>query len=211
MNAVKKMQMAVGIDWGAVPYGTAIDGGFYAGRVNINGLIYAILVAPKSSEVSYQHKTTNSGTAGTVSLNDGLANSNAMNNSNHPAAQYCRAYGGGGFMDWYLPAKDELEICYRNLKPDLTTNATNSGANSNSVPTSSNYTTTNPTQTTSPEFKVGGDQAFPAAGLYYWSSTAASGGITAWTQTFSNGAQTTASKDQSFRVRPVRRILIQAA
>ena len=203
--------MAVGVDWGALPYGTAIEGGYYAGRMNIAGLIYAILVAPKASEVTLRYKTVNSGTAGSNSLNDGLANSDAMNDANHPAAQYCRAYAGGGFIDWYLPAKDELEVCYRNLKPDSGANATGSGANVNSVPPAPNYTTGSPAQTSGTEFKAGGAQAFDPGGLYYWTSTGAAGGVAAWLQTFSIGEQVTASKNQVFLVRPVRRVLIQAA
>lgn len=37
-----------------------------------------------------------------------------MNNASHPAAQFCRSRTIGGFTDWYLPAKNELNVIYTN-------------------------------------------------------------------------------------------------
>jgi hypothetical protein len=39
----------------------------------------------------------------------------------HPAAQFCVNLSIGGFTDWYLPARYELDIAYFNLKPSLQT------------------------------------------------------------------------------------------
>jgi hypothetical protein len=34
------------------------------------------------------------------------------------AVQYCAAYTEGGFTDWFLPSKNELDLIYRNLHTD---------------------------------------------------------------------------------------------
>jgi hypothetical protein len=93
-----------------VTFGFPSQGGYAIGV--FNGFMY--IVSPKSTEVTRQWKTTNTATSGTASTTDGLANSNAMNDANHPAAQYCRGLTTGGFIDWYLPAKDELNFLYQN-------------------------------------------------------------------------------------------------
>jgi hypothetical protein len=77
----------------------------------------------------------------------------------------------GGFSDWYMPAKNELEVCYFNLKPTTTSNNTSSGINPNAVPArASNYTggleiLPKPQQQL---FKQAGQKRFTAG---YWSST----------------------------------------
>jgi hypothetical protein len=63
-------------------------------------------------------KTSLSGTAGTRSRTDGLANTNAMladSAAAHPAAAACRALGA----EWYLPAIDELQLMRVNTAPRL--------------------------------------------------------------------------------------------
>ncbi|WP_278400414.1 Lcl C-terminal domain-containing protein [Stutzerimonas kunmingensis] len=186
--------------------GQAFAGGFYAGKIKVGADTFVLIAAPKSAETSLAWKPASTSTAGTASQNDGLANSNAMNDAAHPAAQYCRAYSGGGFSDWYLPAKDEFEVCYRNLKPDATANNTSSGANTNSVPAASNYTAGSPAQTTAAAFKTGGAEAFTVP-TYYWTSTE-DGVNTAWSQGFSDGSQSGGTKSGGRPVRPVRRIKI---
>jgi hypothetical protein len=37
-------------------------------------------------------------------------------NQKYPAALICAAYRAGGFADWFLPGKDELDLMYKNLK-----------------------------------------------------------------------------------------------
>ncbi|NLC21104.1 MAG: DUF1566 domain-containing protein [Halomonadaceae bacterium] len=186
--------------------GTPFGGGFYAGKVQQADGVYLVIVAPKAAETSLAWKNAQTTTAGTASLNDGLANSDAMNNASHAAAQYCRAYNGGGLDDWYLPAKDELEVCYRNLKPDSTANSTSHGANTNSVPAAANYTAGSPAQTTAAAFKTGGAEAFTVPD-FYWSSTELSA-PSAWSQRFSDGGQSYNNKLSARLVRPVRRIKI---
>jgi hypothetical protein len=114
--------------------------------------------------------------------------------------------GIGGFNDWYLPAKNELEILYYNLKPDTTANNTASGINPNAVPArASNYTAGSPAQTTSALF-AGGAQAFSTA-ANYWSSTEPSSSTSdAWRQNFANGFQFPINKLNGYYARAVRRI-----
>ena len=115
--------------------------------------------------------------------------------------------GIGGFNDWYLPAKNELEILYYNLKPDTTANVTSSGINPNSVPArASNYTAGSPAQTTNTLFQSGGTQAFSTANGY-WSSTEYSSSTTsAWRQSFNDGLQNfDGTKSNTGYARAVRR------
>ena len=205
--------------------GQAYQGGFFAGKIVVGGSTYALVVAPKASgeNTSRQWKTSNDTTAGTLSLNDGLSNSNAMNNASHPAAQFCRALTIGGYSDWYLPSRDELEIVYRNCKPNSTANTvyasriTNFGAgyngvdsngngyNANSLPVGTAYTASNPTTSVSAAYVTGGAEAFSAS--WYWSSTEFNA-TSAWEQDFYNGNQTNYSKTNNYYVRAVRKVLI---
>lgn len=192
--------------------GTPFGGGYYAGRINIDGQIYALVVAPRSlggqAPGTLTWKTSQTTTAGANSVNDGLANTQAMATAglaNHPAAQFCRGLSIGGYSDWYLPAKDELEILYRNFKPTTNINSTGSGANSNSVPPTSNYTSGNPAQTSVALFKTGAAEAFQAD--RYWSSTEFSS-LYGWNQDFNGGGQYGNYKTNTYYVRAVRRVLV---
>lgn len=193
--------------------GTPFGGGYYAGRINIGGQIYALVVAPKalggdSSPGLRSWKTSQTSTAGTGSVNDGWANTQAMATAglaDHQAAQFCRGLTIGGYNDWYLPAKDELEILYRNFKPTTQTNNTNSGANSSSVPPRGNYSTNSPSRTSIALFREGGAEAFNSS--YYWSSTEFSSSH-GFRQAFSTGNQTNSSKTMGSNVRAVRRVPI---
>lgn len=189
--------------------GSAFQGGYYAGQISTagNGVAdFYLVVAPKSSgeNSSKQWKTSNTSTSGTSSVIDGPTNSSNMNNASHPAAQFCEGLTIGGYSDWYMPAKNELEVCYYNLKPTTANNSTSSGTNTNAVPSrGSNYTTSVPAQTSATDFQTGNSQAFAAG--FYWSSTEYSA-ATAWLQYFGNGAQGNSYKDNSRRVRAVRRV-----
>jgi hypothetical protein len=102
----------------------------YARRVfcwsdfNVSGNSVAthnLVVAPLSSgQTVDQWKTSNTSTSGTSSDIDGPANTAAQiaaGAASHPCADFCNSAVIGGFSDWYMPAKNELEVCYFNLKP----------------------------------------------------------------------------------------------
>ena len=190
--------------------GQAFGGGFFAGQISTTGNSVAthnLVVGPvASADTSLQWKTTATSTAGTSSVIDGPANSAAMNNASHPAAQFCEGLTIGGFSDWYMPAKNELEVCYYNLKPTTTNNTTSSGINTNAVPSrGSNYTSGTPAQTSATDFRDTGAEDFSASN--YWSSTEYSAAY-AWVQTFGDGFQSYYGKDNSRRVRAIRRVAV---
>jgi hypothetical protein len=138
-----------------------------------------------------------------------------MNDASHPAAQFCEGRTSGGFTDWYMPAKNELEVCYYNLKPSTTANVTFRGTNPNSVPArGSSYTSGTPAQTSAAAFQSGGAEAFDSI-RQYWSSTQYSGtspppGPYAWQQKFGNGGQYYATKVNTYNggVRAIRRVAV---
>lgn len=191
-----------------LPYG----GGYYAGKIVTGGVTYALIVAPKAqggqAGTKLAWKTSQTTTTGTGSINDGLGNTNAMiaaGASAHPAANFCNNLTINGYNDWYLPAKDELEILYRYLKPTTDANSTGFGANSSSVPAKGNYTTSNPAQTSVTIFRTGNSEGF--ASDYYWASTESSLAY-GCDQGFNTGAQLLGYKTDTYYVRGVRRIAI---
>ena len=196
----------------AVPLvvGDAYQGGFFAGQIGTSSVAtHNLVVGPVASaqNTSKQWKTSNTSTAGTSSVIDGPTNSANMNNASHPAAQFCEGLTIGGFSDWYMPAKNELEVCYFNLKPTTTTNYTGAGINPNAIPArASNYTAGNPAQTSAAAFITStGAEAFAAVG--YWSSTENSNSY-AWLPYFTNGSMYYGTKVDLHRVRAIRRVAV---
>jgi hypothetical protein len=194
--------------------GQAYAGGFYAGQISTSGdgvATHNLVVGPVASAQnnSIQWKTTFTNTSGTSSVINGPANSTTMNNASHPAAQFCEGLTIGGQTDWYMPAKNELEVCYFNLKPTTNVNTTSSGINANAVPArASNYTSGTPTQTSASAFVAStGAEAF--GGVFYWSSTefSATYGYGSL-QTFDVGIQRGYAKNSTYRVRAVRRVAV---
>lgn len=191
--------------------GQSYGGGFYAGQISVNGdsvATHYLIVAPKASgQGAFQWKTANTATAGTGSIITGPTNSANMNNSAHPAAQFCEGLAINGYGDWYMPAKNELEVIYYNLKPTATLNDIGSGTNLNAIPSrAANYSTGDPARTSTTVFQSGGAEAFDA--VVYWASTEASS-TNGWGQDFDNGQQRTdAQKLSTLSVRAVRRVPI---
>jgi hypothetical protein len=190
--------------------GSALGGGYFAGQISTTGngvATHNLIVAPVASgQSNRQWKTTRTETAGASSVIDGPTNSSNMNNASHPAAQFCEGLSIGGFTDWYLPARNELEVCYYNLKPTTGANVTSNGANTNAVPSrGSNYTSGTPAQTSATDFKTTEAQAFGTG--RYWSSTQFNYAY-GYAQFFTNGTQNASNKLYNYAARAVRRVAV---
>ena len=198
--------------------GGALEGGFFAGLISqtANGVAtHALIVAPAATgyngKAGLQWKTSNTSTPGTSSTFDGAANTAAMANTSHPAANYCANLTIGGFSDWYLPARYEIDIAYQNLKPTTASNSTSFGINPYSVPERTvNRTAGDPPQTSVAAFQDGGAESFVVGN--HWSSTESSA-TNAFIMIFSNGTQTLSyeflyTKDYNFYVRAFRKLAL---
>lgn len=197
--------------------GDSFGGGFFAGQISTAGnsiADYNLVVGPVASAQNTSIKFRTSNAAGDpTSVIDGPANSAAMNNANHPAAQFCEGLTIGGFSDWYMPAQNELDVCYYNLKPTTNPNNNSWGINVNAVPArASNYSgsgppASSPAQTSAANFQSTGAEDFEAN--YYWISAQYSSPTTnAWLMTFYSGQRSDNYKAQSYRVRAIRRVAV---
>jgi hypothetical protein len=199
--------------------GAAYEGGFFAGYIShtANGVAtHLLIVAPAATgatgtgytlTTTKQWKTSNTITAGTTSSFNGAANSANMNNASHPAAQFCENLSIGGYTDWYLPARYELDIAYENLKPTTNSNNTSWGINPYSVPGRTvNRTAGAPAQTSVAAFQSGGAEAFVA--FSHWSSTEGPATDNAWFLAIADGQQFTDSKTAFGRVRAFRKLAL---
>jgi hypothetical protein len=191
--------------------GAAFGGGFFAGQIDQSGTIYNLVVGPVASaeSSSIRYKNANTAATGADSVIDGPQNTADLvadgNSTVYPAAHFCNDLVIGGFSDWYMPAKNELEVCYYNLKPTIDSNNTSVGINTNAVPSRGrNYTSGTPAQTSATDFKDTGAEDFTPA--YYWSSTEATT-TRAWFQTFYDGNQGNDNKSGLYRLRAVRRVV----
>lgn len=164
--------------------GFPLGGGFFAGEMTVDGLRYALVVAPKAEgqKDNLEYKLRDRIDAdGADSDDDGLANCHRINDKNHPAAQFCQSLTIGGFDDWYLPSRDELMQLWRNLGPCR--------------------------KKTPDLFREDAAEAFGTT--WYWSSTEnASNVYHAWMVGFDNGYQDYYSKNFNGSVRAVRRVKI---
>ena len=203
---------------------------------------YRVIVAPKASGEHAGIALKNANTAlptACQTLTEGFAATHTMRASDtstvYPAAHWARNLNIGGRTDWYIPARDELEMCWRNLKPTTTDNyvtanrptaasfnyanngsygdtAATHGTNNNSSPTGAAYTTSVPGQTAATAFRTGGAEAYEFGSAYYWSSSDYNDS-NAWFQYWnasSPGYQSKygSGKASTYRVRAVRRSII---
>ena len=199
--------------------GAAYQGGFFAGQINVSGTVYNLVVANKAAGQVYGKGWGPDGTTtGITSVIAGPTNSASLAalGSTYEAATFCEGLTTGGYSDWYLPAKNELEVCYYFLKPGTQQNSTSYGSNANAVspePISTNYTNSggaplSPTQTSATNFRTGASGEEFGVTDGYWTSTEVNS-TKAWLKIFSNGTEsnTDYKSTTSFNTRAVRRVL----
>lgn len=200
---------------------------------------YRIIVAPKATgeaaNLAYKNDNT-AAPAACITLTEGrkatLAMVAAGTSTVYPAAHWCNNLNIAGKTDWYLPARDELELCWRNLKPgthnnyDITRGKANSayanlgsytdtsesqGANANSWPVGSAYTLSIPAQVAAGKnFRTGETEAFAYGSIIFVTSSEGSATAT-WTQywyAMYAGGQVPNPKTTTYYVRAVRRSII---
>ncbi|MBI4997829.1 MAG: DUF1566 domain-containing protein [Rhodocyclales bacterium] len=189
--------------------GAPFEGGFFGGLIRINEQTFALVRAPKATgqhdDIEWHGKYD--AIPGAQSWNDGLANTQAMAAAGSEIAQWALAQRIADHADWYIPAMDELEVLYRNLKPTTNENSPwgRSGLNVSAVPPTYPYALDVPLQTPAEDFQDGGVEALDSA--WYWSSTQHAGyDDYAWCQLFGNGYQSYNRKDYDSRVVLVRRV-----
>ena len=236
------------------PIGEEIAGGFFAGVIDTdansadidandtrqNGKRYALIVSPKAigePSSNLQWRTSRTGVAEARTRWDGLyvtdhiIGGNAGSLSSFPIFEFCDQVRTSdpvpddGGSDWYIPAMDELELLYRNLKPGTEDNDVRErdlefpdlfqqGENPSSDPQGTAYTASDPQQTTVADFQgSGGAETLQFEGdsdnNRPWSATEESNDR-AWGQIFRGslaGFQGSRLKDDtSLRCRLVRRV-----
>lgn len=161
--------------------GEPFGGGFYAGDIEDDGKWYKLIVADIEADVyGLKWMYPRGDWSQAESATDGPGNTLSMaGDARFEAGNHCLDYRGGGFDDWYMPARSELQAIYENLGHDR-----------------------NPPL----GFESGGAQAFNASD-YYWCSTRRSD-IYAWFRRFDNGYESGYGVENGTptRVRPVRRL-----
>lgn len=187
--------------------GSPIEGGFYAGTINLNGQHYGIVVAPKATGETKGQWGEYSKEIPATHIADGFANTAVMFVAGSEIAQWAQKLNINGHSDWYIPSRDELELIYRNLKPSTRKNLCGfkDGESISSHPIGTPYSPDAPAQTVITDFQEGNAEAMEEA--WYWSSTQYSA-HGAFIQDFEDGYQLYYGKGSECRVRAVRRFLI---
>lgn len=198
--------------------------------------IFAPKASGESSSKTYKVDNTAAPTA-CQTLTEGLKATLAMvaagDATTYPAAWFCYSLNIGGKTDWHLPARDSLELAWRNAKPGADNNYATAdrpdsainytllgslddidqahGHNQNSSPHGNAYTASVPAQVASGKnFRTGESEAFAYGSYNYWSASEYSASL-AWIQNWNSsspGNQGYSTKANSFYVRAVRRSII---
>ena len=201
-------QLAEGYGLSQKKPGEPFAGGFYVGRFQIQGDEYALIVSPwDAGEIRDAEWGPYGDLIEANSYCDGLANTRAMAAAGSELAKHMLSLQIGEHSDWYLPSRDELELCYRNLKPTDEPNASSyrDGDNPSSLPPGLPYNQAAPTQTAEPRFLSPNPEAF--APDRYWTSTEQDTD-SALQQEFSDGMQCDDVKRTTAYARAVRRVRV---
>jgi hypothetical protein len=205
--------------------GDSYGGGYYGGTVNIFGTQYYLIVAPKAT--GHTTSTWGSGAASEPGFSpkssikgyENSAGQVALAGTNAAASYFCRNLAIGGYNDWYLPARYELDILFQNLAPTASNRDTSFGINSYSVPArTSNRSSSVPGQTAVTLFRSGNAEAYNLT--YYWTSSeggtlpaeeggTSNGGSVGQAQmlNFEGGNVLNFPKSGNYSVRAVRKVL----
>ena len=191
--------------------GAAYGGGFYAGMYLTGDVYYFLVICPAAAGATtnkkYQTNTTT--VSGADSVIDGAQNTADLiaAATTHDAASFCNDINTGGYTDWYLPAKYEIEMLYFYFKPGTGGNKTTVGANIYTVPPRpNNYTDGSngvPAPTTVSAFQSSGAEELNTA--LHWSSTETAYNA-AWGKQFNTGFGEVLLKTSRNKVRAVRRV-----
>jgi hypothetical protein len=179
---------------------TSVGGSGTASDWSIMSL-YRVILAPKSTGENSSIAVKNANTAmptACQTLTEGYKATQAMVAADsatvYPAAHWCNNLTIGGKTDWYLPARDELELVWRNLKPVSSANYTPperptgqiysyanngsygdtsaaQGTNNNSSPVGAANTSGSPAQAAATVFRTGGSEAQTFGANYYFSAS----------------------------------------
>lgn len=198
---------------------------------------YRIIVAPKVGGETTLAVAIGAIPAECWTLNEGRAATQAMASAGdatqYPAAHWASGLSIGGYSDWYVPARDELERIWRFLKPATVNNYTTAdrptgsalpyavngavgdtspshGINPNATATGNAYNTSSPARTGVAVFQAGGAQAMEYGTAIYASSTGYDA-ADLWAQSYQTaapGKQITQAKEAATLIRAVRRSII---
>jgi hypothetical protein len=100
------------------PGDVCLDGTVYAG--NLSGTDLFVPPVDQSADIAWNNGTGNWTVTGATSTTDGVSNTVTLDGladagSPYQAAKLCADLNAHGHTDWYLPARNELNVLYTNL------------------------------------------------------------------------------------------------
>lgn len=207
MSYLGKLLLSAGKLYVPTTVGEAWQGGYYAGRITVDGQSFALVVAPLATgyTTGLALNTAAGVTTSGFSRWDGASNMALMSGTAWPAAQWARGLNIGGFTDWHLPAEDQLDICYRAFRPVNPPN-TSYGTNPSMDPPKGNYTSTDPAETTAVGFRTGESEAFEAN--FYGAASQGTTTNNYYIINFNGGTRTSVATNSARNWRAVRMVRI---